>query len=334
MVWWIWFYEQRRFALYVISPSDSENAYLVLPNTGPSLHKLPNLSTISWPQYKRPNYTRTTTGSGFNLKLSEGQHESLQYLLREFERIMISLELHDQWFLGAGTLLGSLRHHDIIPWDDDLDVYVDLRHRTKIQSALRNLPSIFGTHTLNLMDKIFFKPIGDKESVNSSTIGSFKVPNWPWAWPFLDIFYFKYENAKKVVDVTWERFAMTPEQIFPVTYRPYGQRWYPAPRNPISLLTAFFASDRHLCMSSDYSHAKETGIPSYSVNCSALFNRYAFVLRCPVGTNRSRDDGLQYCDEYLVGGDGRCIHKIRTLLDPTEIASPFFTAQHNLFSCP
>ena len=331
---WFWIYKEEHFILHYPLPSDPVNPYLVLPDRGPNLHLLPNLSAISWPIHKRPNFTRTNVRAGFDLRLSKGQYNTLQYLLKEFERVMISLKLHDRWFLAAGTLIGSMRHHDIIPWDDDLDVYADLRHRATIQSALRSLSPRFGTHAMPRYDKIFFKPVGDNETVNSSTIGSFKIPNWPWAWPFVDIFYFKHSHSNKVADVTWHGFSVKPHNVFPLTYRPFGQHWYPAPRNPISLLSATYHSNGKLCISSYYSHAIERGIPSTSLKCSNLTHKYAFVRRCPVAEAKRRSDGLQFCDEYLVGGDGQSMHKIRTLLDPAEIVSPLYTLQQDLFSCP
>ncbi|VDK25883.1 unnamed protein product [Taenia asiatica] len=50
----------------------------------------------------------------------------------------MSLEMQDQWFLGAGSLVGSLQHHDLTPWEDDADVVVHLRYRPRIQEALNN----------------------------------------------------------------------------------------------------------------------------------------------------------------------------------------------------
>ena len=41
-------------------------------------------------------------------------------LLQEFARVCN--ENHLQWFAHAGTMLGAVRHHGFIPWDDDVDV--------------------------------------------------------------------------------------------------------------------------------------------------------------------------------------------------------------------
>ena len=41
-------------------------------------------------------------------------------LLNEFSRVCEILGI--KWFVHAGTMLGAVRHHGFIPWDDDIDV--------------------------------------------------------------------------------------------------------------------------------------------------------------------------------------------------------------------
>lgn len=59
-------------------------------------------------------------------------------LLNEFTRVCAENNL--KWFVHAGTLLGAVRHHGYIPWDDDVDVVMPRRDYEKLCSIA---PSVF-----------------------------------------------------------------------------------------------------------------------------------------------------------------------------------------------
>lgn len=50
----------------------------------------------------------------------EKAHRILKTVLAEFDRVCQKYDLH--YYLICGSLLGAVRHEDLIPWDDDVDI--------------------------------------------------------------------------------------------------------------------------------------------------------------------------------------------------------------------
>ena len=56
--------------------------------------------------------------------------------------INVQLVLHQaqiKYFLTKGTLIGALRHHDVIPWDTDIDLFIPSSATAKILKSFRQL---------------------------------------------------------------------------------------------------------------------------------------------------------------------------------------------------
>ena len=73
----------------------------------------------------------------FSDKYGFGEHkqEAIELLKKTID---ILNEFDIKYFIISGTLLGYVRHKDIIPWDDDIDLIVDKNIIEKAVSTIDN----------------------------------------------------------------------------------------------------------------------------------------------------------------------------------------------------
>ncbi|KAM3179764.1 hypothetical protein ACTXT7_017651, partial [Hymenolepis weldensis] len=253
-----------------------------------------------------------------DIKLTVGQQRTLEILIEEFKKAMTGANLDGQWFLHAGALLGSIQHHDFIPWDDDADFKVHIKHRPVVQAALKKLAPKLHTYAMQQRDKLFFPPFNSTVTPTPNSIGSHYTGNQPWGWPFIDISYFEEYRPNMCRDYRNHDKRYNPNDIFPLTYRPLGKQWLPVPRRPVSFLKSYYGTTVQVCISQTWSHISERRVGAVSEDCRKLMDKYPFVHRCPVPKWVPIERRSGWCDEYLVNGMGQIVHKIRLPLDADE----------------
>jgi hypothetical protein len=83
-----------------------------------TIHMLSKPNTIeNWTQMSA--CTRTCC---YHLFLSVKQIQDIYQLLQDVQTIL--LDANVSFIIGGGTLLGAARHQSLIPWDDNVDLYV------------------------------------------------------------------------------------------------------------------------------------------------------------------------------------------------------------------
>ena len=75
--------------------------------------------------------------SMFQWALTHDEHEICMDLLVQLSHVCRNLNI--SCIMNAGTLLGSYRHLDMIPWDDDVDVLYQQEHKPALFKALNSI---------------------------------------------------------------------------------------------------------------------------------------------------------------------------------------------------
>lgn len=195
------------------------------------------------------------------------EHYLVMNLLLTIEKICRKYQI--EMILYSGTLLGSWRHHDIIPWDDDVDVIIPYEFRKSFIRSLNEFNQTlirYYVHKTKRKRTKYYKIFYSQ--MNSA--GTFS-----WKFPFIDVFLYK-TNETHFWQITDKDMAVHLNDVFPLVLRPLGELWLPTPRNP----EKFFSFDPFDdCLGHFWNHRNETQIPTIEIKCHQLTNSYPFVHR-------------------------------------------------------
>ena len=229
-------------------------------------------------------YSLWQSSSSLRRRLSACEHLLAMHLLIIIERICRKNEI--EFMMSDGTLLGSWRHHDIIPWDDDIDLMIPLKDRDRFVQALEQLnETVLEHHRLKNFNtqreylKIFFQ--------HTPSAGGYR-----WHFPFVDVFFYTM-NETHLWQMADPDTVVERENIFPLRLRPLGELWLPAANNPAKIF-AFDPFD--MCKGHFWDHRNETGTREITIPCRTLFNVYPFVQR----TNQSNSTEILRTNQTII----------------------------------
>lgn len=220
--------------------------------------------------------------------LTTSETVELMSLIRDFKNIMQSNNL--TFFMYGGTLIGSYRHHGIIPWDDDFDVFVPAQIKADLLKVLTRFPKYklaFGGPRWKLFSR------------NGKRIRS----RIRWRFPFLDLCFYG-ANATHIWDIDAflkNSFVYERRMVFPLVQRPFLNFMLPAPLQTDRFLRQTYPHFDTKCATTTYNHRTERRVRSKPkiYNCSQLTSRYPFVFRKQIALNGCIEEILKIGNRTL-----------------------------------
>ena len=204
------------------------------------------------------------------------EYNTFMDLLDGFSRAMEVNNL--TYFMNGGTLLGSMRHHGPIPWDDDIDIMVNRNESNQIWQVFKKLASKYVITTV--MNESYWK-VYFKESY-------WIKPEIYWKWPFVDLWFYD-DLGDKIVDISClsskpkAKCEYGKSVIFPLKKRPFADMKLFAPCDSVAFLNFFYKSWSLNCESRTWDHKKELGLTRPSLHdktrCLLLRDHVPFVYR-------------------------------------------------------
>eukprot|EP01068_Selenidium_serpulae_P011779 Selendium_serpulae@DN5722_c1_g3_i1.p1 len=215
-----------------------------------------------------PNDTNSNLiGRALTNKERHKLNHFLVVLLKVFDELQI------EWMMNHGGLLGTYMCHDILAWDDDVDILVEKQGWRRLKESIDD----GSLHQYGLkynvhwgLAKVFFDE--DKN-----------IQYFKWSWPFADMVPYESNETHFHSIESWRfktnEITLKRDAVFPTHLRPYGPFWVPSPRDPWQLLTQIHPEMG--CQSQTYSHLREsqTGERDEPRDCRTVEDVYPFVWR-------------------------------------------------------
>ena len=214
-----------------------------------------------------------------------------------------------------GTLMGSYRMHNMLPWDDDADFIVKFDDMWKVIDVIQQYSKL-GTHR-GLSSYIMaqrhynksyqyrdFQDLNSKDLSPANMFISFKffptsgaVQRY-WKWPYLDVYAFT-ENATDVF-IKYQHYTVDLKRdlFYPLVRRPFGRLWLPSPKDSNYSLRAVYKDFEEICDSQGQHHRVGGKRHQRAVfKCVELRDYYPYVSR--VTYPSYTEESLMFRDEII-----------------------------------
>jgi lipopolysaccharide cholinephosphotransferase len=180
-------------------------------------------------------------------QMTQKQSDELMELLKITHNLFIDNQI--KYIMCGGTMLGSIRHKNRIPWDDDADLII-LNHDEEKFKSLNWKENKCQIHKHWFGYKISF--VNSERAIENKK----KVE---WGYPFVDIFVMKNDNGKYVFTEEenkkfWPKEYLYEDEMFPLKTYQFGDLMLYGPNKPYNYLNRTIGIGWETNVKMRYSH--------------------------------------------------------------------------------
>jgi len=172
----------------------------------------------------------------------DGKIRALQILRYLF---MVAEQLDVPLFLSDGTLLGFVRHGEIMGWDDDIDISTDSTYIQQLISKIEQDSCYEISRRIWRDDTVYYK-VWHKDGNT--------IEGYSYTFPFVDIWLYTHEDD--AIDFGY-REPLSSSTIYPLEDAVFEQIKVRVPNRPLVYLDGLYLDWRECIQIYDWNHQTE-----------------------------------------------------------------------------
>lgn len=226
-------------------------------NDIPNIEKSKILSKLKYAEsYKTFTTTHDSQVKNFLPKVSPVVKDLFFKILLDLQNTLNDIE----YACCYGTQLGQAVCGDMMPWDDDIDIWINDKHRLELENRLYNHPRLrmklhryvdLQSGEITYMHKLW----STRDNMLSPEYHINMQENW--GYPFVDIAWLQDIDENRVVDVT-NYLAYNKKDIFPAVTKKINNYWFSFPKNN-DILNQRYEVHKEFATMHDFNHIERQG---------------------------------------------------------------------------